>query len=386
VSGPGAATDMAVALFAASVVLSGWSYLVYPIVLRRLVRRRAAVGVQEGETKSSEPASVEVLVSAADEEAVIGDRVRNLLAQDAAGPLRVTVGCDGSADATAARAREAGDGRVSVLEFPARRGKASVLNDLVAASTADLLVFTDANTRFEPGAVAALRRAVAPAAVGAACGRLVLDPPDGEATPEGDFWDRETELKALEGELGLCLGANGAIYAARRAAVAPLPPDTTSMDDFLIPLGILERGGRVVFARDAVARERAGRSARAEVSRRFRIGVGAGQVLRRQGWVWRPGRHPDLALIFFSRKTARWLAPLFLLAASAIALASRELRWVGLAVLVLGALLASAARAGVPARGFAGRLYYFGVINLSLAAGVAAGLLGYSRPAWKSHR
>jgi hypothetical protein len=32
--------------------------------------------------------------------------------------------------------------------------------------------------------------------------------------------------------------------------------------------------------------------------------------------------------------------------------------------------------------GWPGRLYYFGVINLALAAGVVAGLVGYRRPAW----
>jgi len=51
------------------------------------------------------------------------------------------------------------------------------------------------------------------------------------------------------------------------------------------------------------------------------------------------------------------------------------------AAAVLGLLAASAA---FPPRlpGWPGRLYYFGVINLALAAGVVAGLAGYRRPAW----
>jgi cellulose synthase/poly-beta-1,6-N-acetylglucosamine synthase-like glycosyltransferase len=265
---------------------------------------------------------------------------------------------------------------VSVTEFPSRRGKASVLNDLVAASSADVLVFTDANTAFEPGAIAALCRALAPERVGAACGTLVLRAVDAAGLPEEEFWDRETRLKELEGSLGLCLGANGAIYAAKRAAVTPLRADTTSMDDFLIPLGILRRGGEVVFVREAVAFEPAGRTARAESSRRFRIGVGAGQVLRRERWLWNVPGHPLLSMIFFSRKAARWLAPVVFLAAIAAALASSELRLpAGVALAVFLLVL-----------GLARRPYYFAVINLSLAAGVVAGLLGYSRPAWKSHR
>lgn len=391
-------TPAAILLFSAAAGLAAWSYLVYPVVLRRLAARATAPA------DSTEPAartapSVEVLIAAANEEPVIAERVRNLLEQESPGPLRIAVGCDGSTDATAARARSAGDPRVEVTEFPSRRGKASVLNDLVAASRADVLVFTDANTRFEPGAVGALCRALAPSSVGAACGRLVLEstnpreagrtaPEAGRASPEARFWDRETRWKELEGKLGTCLGANGAIYAAWRSSVPRLAADTTSMDDFLIPLGILRRGEDVVFAPDAVAREAAGRDPRAEASRRFRIGVGAGQVLRRERWIWTFRARPLVRFLFFSRKAARWLAPVFALAAAGAALASSSepLRWTGAILLALAALVLLASRMGLRARGPVGPLYYFAVLNLSLAAGVVAGLIGYSRPAWKSQR
>ena len=166
---------------------------------------------------------------------MIGERVRDLLAQEGVRTLTVTIGCDGSRRHGECAARGPGGGG-RVVEFAARRGKASVLNDLVASSDADILVFTDANTLFEPGAVSALARAFATPAIGAACGRLVFEPAAGGAgTPESAFWDRETRLKEAEGRLGICLGANGAIYAARRSEVEPLAPDTTSMDDFLIP-------------------------------------------------------------------------------------------------------------------------------------------------------
>lgn len=375
-------TAAALVLIALAFGLSAWSYAAYPWVLRRM----AAVAPGFPEEAPRDCPSVDVLVSAADEEDVIESRVRDLLAQEVEGPYRVVIGCDGSSDATADRARAAGDSRVEVIPFPFRRGKASVLNDLIASSRADVLVFTDANTRFDPGAVRALYRALAPARVGAACGRLLLEGAAGSdaRTPESEFWDRETAQKEAEGRLGICLGANGAIYAAKRMSVAPLPPDTTSMDDFLIPLGVARRGGAVVFVPGAVARENAGRDPRAEASRRFRIGVGAGQVLRRERWLWNAARRPLLSLAFFSRKAARWVAPLFLLLGALAALGSRQLRPAGFVLLAAAGVAAVAARAGAPARGAVGRLYYFAVINLAIACGVAAGLLGYSRPAWKT--
>jgi cellulose synthase/poly-beta-1,6-N-acetylglucosamine synthase-like glycosyltransferase len=334
---------------------------------------------------SGSTASVEVLLSAADEETVIAARVRDLLAQ--AGVSRIAIGCDGSRDGTAARAREAAGPesvRVRIVEFRDRRGKASVLNDLIRESTADLLVFTDANTRFDPGAVAALAGACAAPRVGAACGRLVFERAAGaRETPESDFWDRETRLKEAEGRLGVCLGANGAIYAVRRVLAAPLPPDTTSMDDFLIPVRVARQGWRIVFAGEAVAREDAARDVAAEASRRFRIGVGAGQVLRREGWLWDAGAHPTLTVAFASRKAARWLAPLCGILAACAALASpTPARWGGAAALGLLAVLALGLRLRPGLRGLGGRLYYFAVLNAVLALGLAAGLLGYSRPAW----
>ena len=376
-------TALALALAALSLVLVAWSYLVYPPLLARLAARaREREGPPRGGAPGVTP-SVDVLISAADEERVIGARVANLLAQEAPGPLSITVGCDGSADGTAVAARAAGGERVRVVEFPSRRGKASVLNDLVRMSTADLLVFTDANTAFETGAVRALAGAFSAPDVGAVCGRLRFETaPGARQTPEAVYWDRETALKEAEGRLGVCLGANGAIYAVRRELVEPLPPDTTSMDDFLIPVRVARSGRRVVFAGDALAREDAARDARAETARRFRIGIGAGQVLRRERWLWFARERPHLGLAFLSRKAARWLAPLAGLAAAAAALGSPGLRPAGASVLAVAALLLATARWAPRGDGPGGRLYYFAVINVALALGVAAGLAGYARPVW----
>jgi cellulose synthase/poly-beta-1,6-N-acetylglucosamine synthase-like glycosyltransferase len=367
----------AAALLLAALALALWSYLVYPALLGRLARRAPPLPLPGAPAPDL---TVEALVSAADEEEEIGGRVRNLLDQ---GPeVRVLVGCDGCRDATAERARAAGDGRVRVLEFPLRRGKASVLNDLLEHSRAQVLVFTDANTRFEPGAAEALLRPFSDPRVGAVCGRLLLEPGEGNAAePEAAFWDRETRWKQLEGRLGICLGANGAIYAARRELIRPLPPHS-AMDDFLIPARIAGKGWKVVFAGDAVAREEGAPDVRSEMARRFRIGVGAGRILREERWLFSVRRHPLLSFAFFSRKLARWLAPVLALAAALVALGPRETRPFALAALAFAVAAAALAWARPRLRGVGGRLYYFGVINLAIAAGVVAGFAGYRRPVW----
>ncbi len=372
-------TVAAVVLALCAAALFAWSYLVYP----PLIRGRAAGLAPAPVPAPGAPLSVEVVLSAADEESVIGARVANLVSQNGVADYSVAIGCDGCGDRTAALAREAGGARVRVVEFASRRGKAAVLNDLVRNSTADLLVFTDANTRFEPGAVASLARAFDDPRVGAVCGRLIFERAHGaRETPESDFWDRETRMKESEGALGICLGANGAIYAARRELVLPLAEDTTSMDDFLIPVRVARAGRRIVFAGDAVAREDTARDVAAEVSRRIRIGIGAGQVLRRERWLYDAGAHPMLTMAFLSRKAARWLAPLLGLAAAVAALFSPALWPIGAAAILLALLLLAAARWKPGLGGAAGRLYYFSVLNVALALGVAAGLAGHARPVW----
>lgn len=374
-------TAFAIGLAALSLLMILWSYVFYPSYVAGLAASFHAAADDAGGI-----GSVEALISAADEEQVIAERVRNLLGQQGAANLRVTIGCDGCRDQTAARARQAAEGaeqgRLSVIEFSTRRGKAAVLNELVRDSKADLIVFTDANTRFDPDAVRHLAGPFRDPAVGAVCGRLLFEPAERAATPESSFWDRETRVKQAEGLLGICLGANGAIYAARRALIAPLPAGT-AMDDFLIPARIAAAGHRVVFEAEAVAREAAAPDVGEEVARRFRLGVGAGQVLRGEGWLWNFRRHPRLSLAFVSRKAARWLAPVVFLAAALAALLDARLRLAGALILSVSLLLALSAFLRPRLSGAAGKLYYFGVINVALAAGVVAGLAGYRRPAWR---
>jgi hypothetical protein len=90
-----------------------------------------------------------------------------------------------------------------------------------------------------------------------------------------------------------------------------------------------------------------------------------------------------LALAFASRKAARWLAPLAAGAAAVAALFVPAARPVGLLALGFAALVLLLARFAPRRAGAPGRLYYFALMNLSLSAGIVAGLLGASRPVWR---
>ena len=118
-----------------SVGLLVYTHVGYPVAARRCSRGCAAVagaGVR-ARRPSDELPSVSVIVAAYAEQDVIAARVANLRALDYPPELlEVIVACDGSPDATAARAREAGADLV--LELP-RGGKIRAQDAAVERAT-----------------------------------------------------------------------------------------------------------------------------------------------------------------------------------------------------------------------------------------------------------
>ena len=123
---------------------------------------------------------------------------------------------DGCSDATVARARAAGADKVLDLE---RVGKIPALDAGVAASSAELLVFSDANVSLEPAALEALAEAFADPAVGYACGQVVFVQAGegaGADNQEGLYWRYEMAVRTMESRVRSVTAGNGGLHAARR--------------------------------------------------------------------------------------------------------------------------------------------------------------------------
>lgn len=295
----------------AGLALVAYAYIGYPILLIVATRLRSN---RSGSTyPSAATPAVSLLVAACNEERFIERRVANALTMDyPADLIEVVVASDGSTDRTNEIVRSFNDPRVQLLEYPVRRGKAAVLNDSVPQLRGEIVLFSDANTFFEPDAAEKLSRWFVDPSILAVCGKLILTDPATGTNVDSLYWKYETFLKRCEGRLGALLGANGAIYALRRADYAPIPSDTI-IDDFYIPLAArLRKGGQIIYDETAVAHEECPAEIADEFRRRARIGAGGFQALVRlwplllptQGWI---------ALTFFSHKFLRWLCPFFLI-------------------------------------------------------------------------
>jgi len=281
----------------AAAALIGWTYAVFPLavlVRGRLVRRPYA-------TAAIEP-TVSVIVAAHDEAAAIGARLDNLL--DLAYPpdrLEIVVASDGSIDGTNEIVARRGP-RVRLLALP-RVGKGEALGGAVAASRGEILVFSDANSRYALDAVRCLVRPFADPSVGGVAGnQLYLPPTSSEATAAGErrYWDLDRALKVAQTSAGGFVSATGAIYAIRRELFRPIPDGAT--DDLASSLAVAAAGQRFVFAPDAVAWEPVAASHRAEFGRKVRVMTRGLRCVVAYRELLDPSRHGLLSLELLTRK------------------------------------------------------------------------------------
>jgi cellulose synthase/poly-beta-1,6-N-acetylglucosamine synthase-like glycosyltransferase len=302
------------AAFWAAVATIAWTYVGFPgVTLARAALRRRPLRPVEGALPS-----LSVIVAAHDEQAAIGAKLRSILACDyPTDRLEVVVASDGSTDGTVAEARAVGDGRVRVLDLP-RLGKAGALNTAVEGAANEVLVFTDANSMFEPTALLALVAPLADPTVGGVAGDQRYRSGEaraGTSVGEQGYWSLDRMLKRAQSDGGSATSATGALYAIRRSLFATVPEGVT--DDFFVSTGVVTRGRRLVFAGDAVAWEPVASSASTEYGRKVRVMTRGlrGVWLRRE--LLRPDRHGFYAVQLFSHKVLRRLVavPLVLMAA-----------------------------------------------------------------------
>lgn len=288
-------------VFVSSAALLVYTLVLFPLLLavRAWVRPRR---VREGDITPT----ISVIIAAHDEEAVIGRKLADVLASDyPVGALEVVVVSDGSTDDTEAIVRACDDPRVRLVALP-RVGKATALNEGVRASTGEVLVLTDANSRLASTALRALVRPLADPAVGGVAGDqryLRSDEAAGISEGESRYWDYDRLLKTLGSRGGNVTSATGALYALRRSLVEPVPDGVT--DDFFLSTGVIAQGARLVFEPRAVASEPVAPGARAEYGRKVRVMTRGFHAIRLRRQLLDPRLHGFYAVQLLTHKVLR---------------------------------------------------------------------------------
>jgi len=377
-------TNLPVFFMLAAIGLLLYTYAGYPVLLWLLSR---FAHQEHRKTKATQWPTVSILLSAYNEEEVIAERIKNLLALDYPPErLEILVGSDGSTDRTCEIVKSHQNQGIHLVAFEQRRGKASVVNDLVAHARREIVVLTDANTFFHPEAVRELVKALRshPSAC-AVVGRLVLYSSVAAGNLDGAYWRYENFVKSLESRFGIVLGANGAIYAFRREQYRPLPKEAI-VDDFLIPMLMrLQSGGGMYFVPEARAWEKSPGRVRDEFHRRVRIGAGDLQALL---WTWKlllPWKGL-VSIAYFSHKVLRWFGP-WLMVIAFIAnlwlLGTPFFQILFILQLILYGLGLSPGFVRLLGKVAVG-LHFFLVLNAALLLGFVRFALGLAHPFWST--
>ena len=364
------------ALFWGCLGALAWTHAGYPAAMGVLARLRPRPVRREDATPS-----VALIVSAHDEEDVIGRRLENLLELDyPPESLEIVVASDGSADRTDGIVEEAAarEPRVRLLRCP-REGKVAAQHRAVRETESDVIAFTDANTEWKPDALRKLVRNLSDPEVGYVCGQLRLESADG-ANLEGLYWRYEVWVREQESKASSITAGNGAIYAVRREAY--VEDDPKFGHDFGFPYLMEQAGRRAVYDSEAVAVEKPASEPEDEYGRKVRMNARSwGHLIT--GRMFRPTRPLYMAELVSHRVLRYSSGALHLgLLASNLALVGRAPFYRLFLVLQLGGLgLAAAGRARLPVPG-ARLAYYYYVVTKATAAGLVRYLRSGTPQTW----
>jgi len=289
---------------------------------------------------------------------------------------------DGSTDDTVLQVKEFASRHptiaVTTLELAPQQGRASAHNAAVASTTADIVIFTDAETEFTRGFLRSLCAEFEDSRVGFATGELRFrnETLGNTARSAGMYWRLERHIRALESALGILAVGSGACCAVRRELFRPIP--LTGDVDFTTPIDVILQGLRCVHCADAVALETLPDTPTREFRTRVRMTAkNFYGTLSRLGWKG-VFQRPFHTLGLLSHKIGRWLTPFFLitLLLTNIVLAPTT-TYFALALLVQ-VLFYGAALAGFLGvkHALAMHAYSFVLVNVGFALGVLKALVG----------
>jgi cellulose synthase/poly-beta-1,6-N-acetylglucosamine synthase-like glycosyltransferase len=318
---------IATILAAAIIVFAALLYYVYDGYLRclrllvrrprrhgRVARADPAVDDTDGLTGDGEFVPVTVVIAVHNEAHQIVERVRNVIDQDYPRHLvEVVVASDGSNDGLQRVVDEQFGQQVRVVHADDRVGKSAIQNEAVESVHSSILVFSDADTRFQPGFLREITAPFADPVVGAVQAHLLFVSADAAPGVDGQdrYWRAELEIRQLEAELGILAVASGACIAVRRELWQPLDPQVG--EDCMIPLDVVSASKIVAYADRAVAHELAERELDDVVATRARMTVRNWQGTWSRPALLNPLSHPGYAYALWSHKLLRWLSPIWLI-------------------------------------------------------------------------
>lgn len=316
-------------LFWVSLLGACYSYVVYPLILLLLPRRR-----NQALFASCNLPYITIIITAHNEETRIEEKLKNTLATDYPEAQReIIVASDASSDQTDNIVRTFRDRGVQLARSDERKGKEYAQLMAIEESKGEILIFTDAGTRISRGGITLMVERFNDRRVGAVSSDDRVISKDSAIASEGLYVRYEMWLRALESKVNTLVGLSGSFFAARRDVCEPW--DIHSPSDFQTALNCQRLGyvavsdSRVIGYYPEVGDEQK------DYHRKVRT------ILRGITWVFRepavlnPIKFRMFAFQMWSHKLFRWFAPWFLvlLCVSSLVLAGHDDFYLGMGIL-----------------------------------------------------
>ena len=291
-----------------------YTFLGYGILLYCLVKIRRIIKPSVRSTNLFFEPAITLVIPCFNEADILADKIANSKLLDyPAEKLTIIFITDGSTDNSEKVLQSWPE--IEVLHQGRRGGKTAAENRAMLFVKTPFVIFSDANTMLNSGAVRNIVKHFADETVGCVSGekKIINETADSaSASGEGIYWKYESLLKRLDSELYSAVGAAGELVAFRSALYKDLPEDTL-LDDFMQSMQMAAAGYKIVYEPEAYAVETASVNIKEELKRKVRICTGGWQSIVRLSGKLRMSKTPLLFFQYLSHRVLRWTITPFLL-------------------------------------------------------------------------
>jgi len=374
-------------LFYLSAMMCGYSYFLYPLILKLIPSRSFQNPSRNRESTSPH---ISLIITVHNEEARIREKLENSLALDyPRDRLEIIVASDFSVDATDRIVGRYAEQGVLLVRADQRKGKEYAQLCAIRESSGEILVFSDVATTIPADALRALAAAFVDERVGAVSSEDRFISKDGRVAGEGAYVKYEMWLRRLEsGRAGL-VGLSGSFFAALREVCSDW--DIFSPSDFNTALNCAKQGLVAVSSAEVVGIYQDVKAPGLEYRRKVRTVIRGLTAIVRHPEVLNPFRMGLFAFQVWSHKLMRWAVPWFMMIFAVVTLLLQELgglytvalvaQVVFYSIAVLGWLSARARQISVVRI-----IYFFVQTNLAIAQAVSSFLIGKRMTVWTPSR
>lgn len=250
---------------------------------------------------------ITLFIAAYNEADIIAEKMANCLSL--AYPkhkLKILWVIDGSTDHSEVLLQQYPD--VRVVSSPLRKGKTAAINHGMGDVHTPIVIFSDANCFLNTDALRVIVHQFNDPSIGCVSGEKRVAFTDGDTISskgEGTYWKYESLLKKLDFQYYSAVGAAGELFAIRTALFTAMPEDTL-LDDFMLSMGIAQKGYRIAYTPDAYAVESGSLNMEEEAKRKRRIAAGGWQSITRLLPLLNIFYYGKLSFQYLSHRVLRW--------------------------------------------------------------------------------